>query len=118
MQDSLDYALMDAAWAGHEDSVLLLLRRGADVNARNDHSQETPLIYASQQGELAVVKILLDFDARPGLRPRNNEPALIRAVTMGYLDVAEELIRHGANVNQTGKLGRSALHYAATFGHY
>lgn len=117
-KDSLNYALMDAAWAGKQDSVLLLIKKGADINVRNDYSQETPLMYAAQQGHLDVVKILLANGASPDLEPINSEGALIRATTMGHLDVVEELIRNGANINQTGKLDRTALHYAASFGYY
>lgn len=117
-KDSLNYALMDAAWAGKQDSVLLLIKEGANVDARNDYSQETPLMYAAQQGHMDVVKILLANGASPDLEPINSEGALIRATTMGHLDVVEELIRNGANINQTGKLDRTALHYATSFGYY
>ncbi|MCF8330897.1 MAG: ankyrin repeat domain-containing protein [Bacteroidales bacterium] len=117
-KDSLDYALMDAAWNGNADSVIYLIKSGADVNVKNDYSQETPLIYAAQQGHLDVVKILLHNGADPDVNPRNEEEALIRAIAMGYLEVAEEIVRYGGDVNQRGKLEKTALHYAAAFGYY
>ncbi len=117
-RDSLNFALMDAAYEGKTDTVLQLLNTGADVNARNEYSRETPLMYASQQGHLDVVKILLKSGAEVNLKPRNEEGALIRATTLGHLKVAEELIRYGADVTQTGILSRTALHYAAMYGNY
>ncbi|MFO8087602.1 MAG: ankyrin repeat domain-containing protein [Bacteroidales bacterium] len=116
--DSLDYALMDAAWEGDIDSVVYLLKAGADVNAKNDYSSETPLIYAAQQGNTDIVKILLHNGADPEIIPRNDEPAMIRATALGYMDVVEEIIRYGGDVNQRGKNNRTALHYASTYGHY
>lgn len=117
-KDSLDYALMDVAWNGNQDSVIRLIKAGADVNAKNDYSQETPLIYAAQQGHLDVVKILLHNGADPDVNPRNDEGALIRAVAMGHLNIAEEIVRYGGNVNQRGILSKTALHYAVAFGYY
>ncbi len=117
-KDSLNFSLMEAAYEGKTDTVLQLIKAGADVNARNGYGRVTPLMFASQQGHLDVVKILLKNGAEVDLKPRNDEGALIRATTMGHLEVAEELIRYGAHVNQTGILNRKALHYAAIYGHY
>lgn len=117
-ENTLNYRLMDAAWKGNTDSVMYFLKAGADVNAKNQGSEETALIYASQEGHLDVVKILLENGAKPDIIPKNNEGALIRATALGYIDIAEELIRAGANVDQSGQLSQKPLHYAAKFGYY
>lgn len=55
-------ALRAAAWGGHEDIVLALLRHGADVNQTDDEGR-TALIAAAYMGHSEIVEHLLDFGA-------------------------------------------------------
>jgi ankyrin repeat protein len=60
-------ALHDAANSGDCELIALLLRGGADVNARSA-SGWTALMRASNAGELAAARMLLDAGADPTLR--------------------------------------------------
>jgi len=79
-----DSALMGAAAAfcsseaGRQAQVAiiqLLIRHGADPNARN-HIGETPLMTLTTYGNLAAVQVLLSSGARTELRDQNGRSAL------------------------------------------
>jgi ankyrin repeat protein len=48
---------------GHEATVEVCLRHGADVEARNDMASNTPLHVAAQAGQVSVVEILIGCGA-------------------------------------------------------
>ena len=60
-------ALMLASYAGHLDIVKLLVKMGADVNARR-YTGETALIMASKNGNDKIVKFLISKGAYPEFR--------------------------------------------------
>jgi outer membrane protein assembly factor BamB len=64
---SLNAQLLDAAGKGDAAAVASLLARGADVDADNGRGA-TPLYVAAEQGQLEVVKILLDHGADPNVK--------------------------------------------------
>jgi ankyrin repeat protein len=45
-----------------------LLKRGAEVNARDVESGATPLYYAASWGRTGVVRFLLEHGAGPGVK--------------------------------------------------
>lgn len=59
-------ALHAAASCGRTDVVLLLIEKGADLNAKSS-ANWTPLMEAVWSGHIDIVKILLDAGADPGL---------------------------------------------------
>ncbi len=98
--------LINAAWAGREDIVALLLLRGANVNAK-DKLGSTALHKAVRSGNTAAVILLLsegaDIDAqtKEGRTPLHvaanlNKPAMIRL-----------LIRSGADTTLKDNQGRT-----------
>jgi ankyrin repeat protein len=70
--------LQEAALAGHVEIVRLLLKAGADVNARYNtnstrlphHNTETPVYLASRLGWLAVVDTLVQAGAKVDIANR------------------------------------------------
>ena len=57
-------ALMDASASGHIDIVKELISAGADVNAKNYITGKTALIWASDNNNFNIVKILKDAGAK------------------------------------------------------
>lgn len=95
-----------------------LLRQGFDPNAVDPHGNSA-LYLALQNHALKVARLLIE---QPGLRldQRNpeGETALMIACLRGDSELAEELVKRGAQVNPPGQAPAwSALSYAATNGH-
>ncbi|CAB1329969.1 unnamed protein product [Coregonus sp. 'balchen'] len=100
-----------AAASRNERAVGLLLRQGAEANAR-DKFWQTPLHVAAAnratRWHLEVLKLLLDEPNAFG------NTALHVACYTGQEAVANELVNHGANVNQPNRSGYTPLHLAAS----
>ena len=136
-------ALMRAAAGRHADVVRALVDQGADVHARS-RGGFTPLLFASQQGDIESARILLaagagideaplaDVDARRDKMggpcvtssprspqcfvPRENGTPLVVAADSGHEALALFLLENGADPNGTDAYGRTALHYAVPEG--
>jgi len=110
----LDYNLIIASYKGYPKEVLRLLNNGANVNATTLDGI-TPLMYAVQNEQLEICKILLLNNADPNINPYDGVPALISAVKTGNADITELLIRKGANINVRNLQGITPLMYASAF---
>jgi len=119
-------ALMRAVAQNHADVVRLLVRRGADPRARSAN-RFTPLLFAAQQGNVDIARVLLDAgasvdesapdgiagdtNATRSFKPGTDAAALLVAIDSGHEDMARFLVEAGANPNHNGA-GRTALHAA------
>ncbi|MDP2433411.1 MAG: ankyrin repeat domain-containing protein [Pseudomonadota bacterium] len=110
--------LMISAAVNNPESVAVLIKSGANVNARNKLGR-TSLILASKYGFVPIVKLLLDAGADPDIRPNDMEghTALIAASKQGYSEVVQVLLAQGANVNAPDKMGITAMGIAKKQGH-
>ncbi|THZ93305.1 hypothetical protein D6C88_02781 [Aureobasidium pullulans] len=124
-------ALQIAAHEGHMELVKILIRLGANVNARNRHFggndsglHITALAAASNNGHVRTVQILVehgsDINAGLGTMLSSNDSlcsgtALRAASANGHLEVVQFLLDHGADVNNE-RLG-FALHAALVGAH-
>ena len=112
-----DTALNLACYQGYLDCVRLLLGLGARAEIHGKHGM-TGMLWAAQQGHLAVVQMLL---ASPGVsldtRNYNGESALMWAAYRGHVHVAAHLASCGALVDAVSKNGSSALISASYRGH-
>jgi ankyrin repeat protein len=70
---------------------------GANVNARG--TSDVPLFVAAGEGNLDVVRYLLDEGADVNAGDNSGATALTEAAYYGHLDVAKELLLHGADIN-------------------
>ncbi|XDB59843.1 hypothetical protein AB1E18_013228 [Capra hircus] len=100
-----------AALHGRADLILLLVKHGASVGAR-DASQAVPLHLACQQGHFQVVKCLLESNAKPNKKDISGNTPLIHACSRGHHEVAALLLQHGASINASNNKGNTALHEA------
>lgn len=96
------------------DTIRALLQRGFDPNTRNPDG-EHGLALAIREPSLKVAALLVEMP-RIDLEARNqhDESLLMLASLKGQLDLCQQLIAKGANVN---KPGWTPLHYASTHGH-
>lgn len=140
--------LMEAAREGHEEMVALLLAQGADINAQTEETQETaltlaccggflevakflieveadielgcstPLMEASQEGQVELVKFLLSKGANVHATTATGDTALTYACENGHTDVASLLLDAGADLEHESEGGRTPLMKAARAGHF
>lgn len=102
--------LASAVRKGDAAAVRLLLKQGADPNT--DWSGSTVLTWASQYGDLAVVKVLVEHHANIDTKGSNGDTPLTVAVSYGHADVVSYLIAHGAKVNLENGRGWTPLDLA------
>ena len=79
-----------AVAGGHPEVSVLLITRGADVNAF-DSGRHTPLHIAAENGQLAVVEALLDHGADPHAVDVEDKTPLSRAAARNHAGVVDAI---------------------------
>lgn len=87
-----------ATWKGHQEVVAILLKLGADVNARNnnDHWGTTPLHAAAHANQRAIAELLIAHGADIHATNLNGRTPLAETEFHKAKPVANLLKRHGA----------------------
>ena len=107
--------LHSAAKRGLSKIALVLIRRGANVNARRPDRLDTPLHFAPNA---EVAGVLIEHGAEVEALDWSGRTPLHWAAPFGVVDVADLLIQSGAGVDRQGKDGATPLHWAAREGHH
>jgi len=115
-QNSFDLKLLNAADNNLKDSVLHYLDLGANANALTWEGV-TPLMYASENGNVEICKLLISNGADVNILPKYGANALIAATQYNHNDVVELLILNKAKFNLKDELGYNALCYAVAYGY-
>uniref|UniRef100_A0A8C5WW40 Ankyrin repeat domain-containing protein 17 n=1 Tax=Laticauda laticaudata TaxID=8630 RepID=A0A8C5WW40_LATLA len=112
--DSFESPLTLAACGGHVELAALLIERGANLEEVNDEGY-TPLMEAAREGHEEMVALLLGQGANINAQTEETqETALTLACCGGFLEVADFIIKAGADI----ELGCSTpLMEAAQEGH-
>lgn len=89
-----------------------LLAQGASVDARSDEDtmEITPLMRASMDGNLPVVRVLIEHGANVNARSLDGKTPLYYAVIHGHAKIVQFLLNHGANVNIPNTNGKLPIH--------
>ncbi len=110
-------ALILAAHMGQTEIVGLLLKKGADVNAR-DNTDDSPqsrgntaLFKAVQRNHVEVARLILSHPKKVDINGRFTYGAtvLMVAIDNGSLDMVKLLVSNGAKINIPGHNGMSML---------
>lgn len=109
--------LLEAAADSNVENILQALSKGADVNTKTLEGV-TPLMFASQNGFLDIVKILVYNRANVNAKPDDGATALIAATRFNHYEIMDYLIQSGADINAKDRDSVSALVYAAAYGYY
>lgn len=133
VENGLEYNLMIAASKGLDTEVERLILRGAEVDAETLEGA-TPLIFAISAIKPGAVNILLSYSANPNKLTNNAETPLLIALRKladlearppnvltssfetGCLQIAESLIRYGADIDLQDQKGVTPLNYASAYG--
>ena len=105
--------LHGAVLNSNAEAARLLLRLGADVDARDTHGS-TPLIYAASRYDRDLAKLLLKAGADPNLKGEQGMTALRWAITKGaeHRALVDLLLEHGADPWIENDAGSHAVHFA------
>ena len=101
-------ALHHAAIANDRAMVTLLLGAGADLNARDDTYQMTPIGWANEEGHEAMVRFLYD---------RGAEIDLHQAAAYGLVDHVRDLVKRTRRQVNALMGGWTPLQLATLWGH-
>lgn len=110
--DSGDTALHIVTRRNDATYIRFLASRGAAINAQ-DARGNTPLLLAVNGNCAECIEVLLGRRANVNLANASGETPLIRAVQTRNLDLADKLLKAGANPDQNDRVaGMSARDYA------
>ncbi len=97
-----------AAYLSRLNATKLLLENGANVNAVTEEHQWTPIMLASWSEGSAIVKLLLEHNARTDLKDSGGWTALHHAANKGNLSAVQLLVGK-SNVNARDNEGKTPL---------
>ena len=93
----LDALLRYAALKNRTDDVEILVKRGADIAARESETGESALHVAAKSGHAEVVELLLNKNAPKEATDDSGQTPLHVAVLEGHVNVVELLLARKAN---------------------
>ena len=134
--DTIDQRRTALHWAcknNNEEIVRLLLGHGANVNAIDSITKETPLHVAcaccssstlnstsnttKSTTTLNIVRLLLDYDANVHMKCSNGKTPLHACARNGNVSIARLLLQHGANVDEKDSCGITPLCHSIIHDH-
>jgi uncharacterized protein len=109
-------SLLDAAREGDRETVRVLVKSGADVNAAQGDGM-TALHWAATEGNVELAQLLLYAGANTQATTRlGGYTPLLLASKAGHVDVIDALLAGGADPNAATTTGTTALMLAAASG--
>ena len=108
--------LMQAAWEGHENTLLSLLNLHPNLFAK-DHDGWSYVMCASWRGNQECLRYLIDANCHLNTYSTDGMSALMLAAEQGHIDCLQLLLQAQCNVNSSNTDGDTALILATYFGH-
>lgn len=106
--------LVYAALGGNKDIMRYLKEKGVDINARHGE-RDYILNKVARYGDKDMAQLLISMGADPKVTAGTGASAITpldNAILSGNRDVAEVLLKHGAEVNKLGYCRYAPLHRA------
>jgi quinoprotein dehydrogenase-associated probable ABC transporter substrate-binding protein len=103
--------LMNAIVAKDADRVRFLIKKGADVNAR-DSGGFSPLDTAARNRATSLVELLIDAGADPNTADADGFFPLLHAINRNHVPTVEMLAKKGADLNKRNKQDITPLSWA------
>lgn len=116
LSPSVGLPLHSAARKGRVDCVSALTT-SENINSEGPQGR-TPLIEASRNGHLSVVRLLVESGADVNRVDTDGRNALLAAARDGHLPIVEYLIEHGADINLTDRWNEGLLINLLLKGHF
>jgi len=110
--------LLYAASVGHLETLMNMLKAGADVNKPAENSTDTALFYAAELGHDIIVAELISKGAEVDVVSSGGLTPLFSACQAGYTRTVAVLVAAGASVEPTDDSGINPLMIAAMRGKY
>ncbi|XP_078097250.1 GA-binding protein subunit beta-1 isoform X6 [Mustelus asterias] len=107
--------LLEAARAGQDDEVRVLMSNGAPFTT--DWLGTSPLHLAAQYGHYSTAEVLLRAGVSRDARTKVDRTPLHMAASEGHTNIVEVLVKNGADINAKDMLKMTALHWAVEHGH-
>ncbi|XP_071114827.1 uncharacterized protein [Haliotis cracherodii] len=105
--------LMYAIQNSHTDMVTFLMNNGADIQMV-DNKRRTSLHVAAKSGIFHLVQLCLGVDHNIDSLTKDGWTPIMVACQQGHMDIVEELVKKGADIN----LGGGCLYVACNNGWY
>ena len=110
--------LMRAALDGNTETVKELIRRGADINQRDDNGR-TALMFAVINSHYETMKALLEYGADVNAKSNTGGTALMGAALAGDLSMVQALLDKGADLQaRLTETHESAVTLATNHGYH
>ncbi|EXL39845.1 hypothetical protein FOCG_17555 [Fusarium oxysporum f. sp. radicis-lycopersici 26381] len=109
--------LMVASYYGHRAVIKLLLKQGADIEAKDTGHGRTPLLWAAANGHEAVIRLLLEQGADVEANDKYGKTPFSRAAANGHKAVVKLLFEQVADVEAKDNYNQTSLSLAAANGH-
>jgi ankyrin repeat protein len=111
----LDDKLIQAVYDENEEEAIALIKKGADIDARN-HKGQTVLALAANRGLKETAELLLEKGTEVDSRDQWGQTPLMRAAYNRHTKTVELLLDHGADIHARNSNGKSPILYAADGG--
>jgi len=112
------FKLLKAAANGKDKKVVLMLtKKGIDIDVRDTDRNETALHYAAASGFLSTVDYLLLKGAQVNVRNSKGHTPVHKSCYYDYPDIIRTLVSYGGDVNIRDNDGISPLYLALMRNH-